>query len=78
MFQKLEERIHKRLENLLDPAFEVKVIDFGLSKILKHGDFAQTPCGTLMVIAPEALEKRYDHRVDVWGIGLIAYMLLTT
>ena len=40
LFQKLEEKIHKRLESLHDPAFEVKVIDFGLSKVLKHGDFA--------------------------------------
>ena len=38
---------------------------------------ADTPCGTIEVIAPEALQPGYDHRVDVWGVGVIFYMLLT-
>ena len=38
---------------------------------------ADTPCGTVEVIAPEALQPGYDHRVDVWGVGVIFYMLLT-
>ena len=29
------------------------------------------------VIAPDALLGGYDQRVDVWGIGVIFYMLLT-
>ena len=33
-----------------------------------------TPCGTIEVIAPEALGPGSDHRVDVWGVGLICYM----
>ena len=43
---------------------------------MAHGDFTKTPCGTLEVIAPEALKTGCDHRVDVWGIGMICYMLL--
>ena len=39
---------------------------------------AQTPCGTIEVIAPEALEPGFDHRVDVWGVGVIFYNLLTS
>ena len=38
---------------------------------------ADTPCGTIEVIAPDALKSGYDQRVDVWGIGVIFYMLLT-
>ena len=38
---------------------------------------ADTPCGTLELIAPEALDSGFDHRVDVWGVGVIFYMLLT-
>ena len=38
---------------------------------------ADTACGTIEVIAPEALKPGYDHRVDVWGVGVIFYMLLT-
>ena len=29
------------------------------------------------MIAPEALKPGYDHRVDVWGVGVIFYMMLT-
>ena len=39
---------------------------------------ADTPCGTIEVIAPEALQPGYDHRVDVWGVGVIFYQLLTS
>ena len=45
---------------------------------MKPDDVARTPCGTLNLIAPEQLKPGYDHRVDVWSLGLIAYMLLTT
>ena len=38
---------------------------------------ADTPCGTLEFIAPEVVDSGFDHRVDVWGVGLIFYMLLT-
>ena len=30
------------------------------------------------MIAPEALHPGFDHRVDVWGVGVIFYMLLTS
>ena len=30
------------------------------------------------VIAPEALNPGFDQRVDVWGVGVIFYMLLTS
>ena len=29
-------------------------------------------------MAPEAMEPGFDQRVDVWGIGVICYMLLTS
>lgn len=38
---------------------------------------ADTPCGTLEFIAPEVVDRGFDHRVDVWGVGMIFYMLLT-
>jgi len=34
--------------------------------------------GTLCYLAPEIVKNmNYDSKVDVWSIGLIAYMLLT-
>ena len=79
----------KKIQNLLNVDFQVKIVDFGLACHLAHGDFAMIPCGTRSVIAPEALmdcseilinrlQTGYDHRVDVWGIGQICYMLLTS
>ena len=28
-----------------------------------------------LYIAPEYIEKKYNHKVDIWGVGVIAYML---
>ena len=55
----------------------MKIIDYGLALHVKPGDLGQTPCGTANLIAPEQLGSGYDSRVDVWGLGLITYMLLT-
>ena len=49
--------------------FEVRIVDFGLSKFLPNKSLADTPCGTFEVIAPEALAPGSDHRVDIWGLG---------
>ena len=57
--------------------FKVKIADYGLSRVLKNQSLADTPCGTIDVIAPDALLKGFDQRVDVWGVGVIFYMLLT-
>ena len=37
---------------------------------------ADTPHGTIELIAPEVLEAGYDQRVDVWGVGVMFYMLI--
>ena len=55
----------------------MKIIDYGLALHIKPGDLGQTPCGTVNLTAPEQLESGYDSRVDVWGLGLITYMLHT-
>ena len=72
----------KRQEHFRDltkTKFEVRIVDYGLSSILEHGCLADTPNGTPCVLAPEVLDpsQGYDQRVDVWGLGIILYMLLT-
>ena len=58
--------------------FEVKIIDYGLSRTIDPDSVAETPCGTRELVAPELLTGTgYDFRVDVWNLGIIAYMLLT-
>jgi len=57
----------------------VKIADFGLSKIFagEKGEELQTSCGTPGYVAPEVLMcESYDKSVDMWGIGIITYILL--
>ena len=70
-----ETQVIRRIQDLSDGSYEVKLIDYGLACELDHGQFKTTKCGTLDLAAPEVLNSKYDHRVDVWGVGLIAYML---
>lgn len=76
--------VHRDLkyENILfvndSPKAEVKLIDFGLSKV--YGDNAQLTegVGTIYTMAPEVLKGNYTTKADVWSIGVIAYMLLSS
>lgn len=56
---------------------EVKIADFGLSKIVNQKVMMQTACGTPGYVAPEVLSATgYDREVDMWSIGVITYILL--
>ncbi|XP_065836812.1 calcium/calmodulin-dependent protein kinase type IV-like [Oscarella lobularis] len=67
-------------ENLLvkNPQEEdVKLADFGLSKISGKDVTMQTVCGTPGYVAPEVLlGKTYGKPVDMWAVGVICYILL--
>ncbi|KAK3577896.1 hypothetical protein CHS0354_008290 [Potamilus streckersoni] len=74
--------VHRDLkpENLLyysiDEDSKIMISDFGLSKMEDSGTMA-TACGTPGYVAPEVLaQKPYGKEVDVWSIGVIAYILL--
>ncbi len=74
--------VHRDLkpENLLyesqDEDSNIKISDFGLSKII-FSKMMMTACGTPGYVAPEVLaQKPYGKEVDVWSIGVISYILL--
>eukprot|EP01092_Planopodium_desertum_P003605 TRINITY_DN16666_c0_g1_i3.p1 TRINITY_DN16666_c0_g1~~TRINITY_DN16666_c0_g1_i3.p1 ORF type:complete len:178 (+),score=36.31 TRINITY_DN16666_c0_g1_i3:263-796(+) len=55
----------------------VKIADFGLSRMIDEKAMMQTACGTPGYVAPEVLKATgYGEEVDMWSIGVIAYILL--
>ena len=57
----------------------VKLGDFGISRVLQHTyDLAKTAIGTPYYLSPEICqEKPYNHKSDVWSIGCILYEMLS-
>ena len=56
---------------------DLKIVDFGLSKIIGPNESSIDPFGTLSYVAPEVLlQKPYGKEVDVWSLGVITYLLL--
>jgi len=55
----------------------VKLADFGLAKMFNGEEELMTSCGTPGYVAPEVLLcESYDKAVDMWGIGIITFILL--
>lgn len=57
----------------------VKVVDFGIAALLEERRFGERViAGTPEYVAPERILGRvYDHRADIYSLGVIAYELLT-
>jgi tRNA A-37 threonylcarbamoyl transferase component Bud32 len=56
---------------------DIRLLDFGLSKIIGPNENCKEPYGTLSYVAPEVLlEKPYTKSVDLWSIGITTYLLL--
>ncbi|XP_074637034.1 ribosomal protein S6 kinase-related protein-like isoform X2 [Acropora palmata] len=67
-----------KLENILiDEEGHIKLVDFGLAKLVKPRERTGTICGTLQYMAPEILNgKPYSREVDWWSLGVVMYTLL--
>ena len=75
--------VHRDLkpENILmtdlSASADIRLLDFGLSKIIGNDEKCTEPYGTLSFVAPEVLQgKPYDKSVDLWSIGIITFLLL--
>ncbi len=56
---------------------QIKLADFGLSKIIVPGEIMFESCGTPAYVAPEVLKKQgYHKEVDIWSTGVILYTML--
>ena len=69
-------------ENILmsskDDNADIKLSDFGLSKIIAPNEKSDEPFGTISYAAPEVLlGESYDRSVDMWSVGVVAYLLVS-
>lgn len=74
--------IHRdiKLDNILiNKRMNIKLTDFGLCAIRSNNhEYFYDEVGTARYTAPELLSKEgYDESIDVWGIGVILFLLLT-
>ena len=69
-------------ENILmtskDNNADIRILDFGLSKIIGPDEQCNEPYGTLAYVAPEILlDQPYTKMVDLWSIGVMTYSMLS-
>jgi len=67
-----------KLENILiDQDGYLKIIDYGLAKMLGEDQEATSFCGTPEYLAPEMVtQSGHDKSVDWWALGVLVYEML--
>mmetsp|Transcript_19644 Transcript_19644/g.36202 ORF Transcript_19644/g.36202 Transcript_19644/m.36202 type:complete len:335 (-) Transcript_19644:2598-3602(-) len=73
--QKVVHRDIKPSNVFLDSAYNVKLGDFGLARILgQESEFAETRAGSPYYMSPEQLDVcKYDESSDIWSLGCLLY-----
>lgn len=56
----------------------VKIIDFGLSKKFAADEFLADTVGTVYTMSPELISGSYNEKADVWSLGVMVFMLLSS
>jgi NIMA (never in mitosis gene a)-related kinase len=76
--QKVIHRDIKPEHILLTNNYQIKLIDFGLSKqIEKSSQFNKTQVGTIIYMSPEMIkEENYSYHTDIWSLGCLIYELM--
>ena len=60
------------------PDADVKLIDFGLSKKYIPNDPLTEGVGTIYTMSPEVIQGSYTEKADVWSVGVVLFMLLSS
>lgn len=76
--------IHRDLKPdniLVDDKLQVKIIDYGLSRIIDFSSITSTGArlGSPLYMSPEQIKdsRRIDYRSDIYALGIILYEMLT-
>lgn len=76
--------IHRDLKPdniMIDKDYNVKIIDYGLSKIIDYSSITSTgdQIGSPLYMSPEQLNdsKNIDYRSDIYSLGIILYEMIT-
>lgn len=68
----------KSLNLLVSKNYEVKICDFGLSKVIDSNKAMTNNVGTVAWISPEVFgKKNYTEKADVYSYGIILWELIT-
>jgi len=71
-------KINRNLGKESSDQIIVKLMDFGLSKIIGNTETTNEGYGTMAYIAPEILVRSpYNYKVDVWSLGVIIFNILS-
>jgi len=54
----------------------IKMIDFGMSKVLPRLRSLRELCGTPYYTAPEIIKGDYAHGCDCWSVGVIMFVMM--
>ena len=58
-------------------SLNVKILDFGNSRMIGENEAMRGVFGTAYYVAPEVIFGEYNEKCDIWSTGVILYMLLS-
>jgi len=68
-----------KLDNILLHKSQIKLCDFGVSRLITPGQTIKEQCGTPAYIAPEIINRKgyKGTKADIWSFGVLLYAMLT-
>jgi len=73
-----------KLENIMvskyekNKCFEIKILDFGLSKIIGPKETIKDRYGSFYYVSPEILtDEPHNKKTDIWSFGILLYQLFS-
>jgi CheY-like chemotaxis protein/predicted Ser/Thr protein kinase len=62
---------------IIQPNGDLKLLDFGVAKMLGEKEISATMVGSRPFMAPEQIMGQSERRSDIWAIGVLMYLLYT-